>query len=529
MTDSKATIKRALLSVSDKTGIVELARGLAELGVEIISTGGTAVKIREAGLDVTNVENVTGSPEMLEGRVKTLHPAIHGGILARRERNDDIARIEELGIKPIDLVAVNLYPFAKTVAIEEVALKDALEQIDIGGPTLLRAAAKNFSSVAVVCDPADYKELLHTLRENDGSLELEFRAGLAAKAFKHTSQYDSAIATYLSYISIDSDEVLTERPKFPPFTNVLLEKIRDLRYGENPHQDAALYRELGVEGESLVNAEQLQGKKLSFNNLLDFEGAWQLASEFDGAPFCAIIKHSNPCGAALGITVSEAFEIALACDPVSAFGGVVAFNTDVDGAAAEKMAEIFLEGIVAPGFKPEALDILKKKKRLRVLRCPMRSRPTRWDIRRISGGLLLQDYDFGFTASDDWQYVTRLRPNPEEVSALKFAWRICKHVKSNAIVFTTANRILGVGAGQMSRVDSAKIAAARFDAKEIHEPIAMASDAFFPFRDGLDVGADAGATAVIQPGGSKRDQEVIDAADEHGIAMVFTGRRHFRH
>ena len=524
MAEEAIKVGRALLSVSDKRGVADFARGLAELDVELISTGGTAAALREAGLAVRDVSEVTGSPEMLNGRVKTLHPSVHGAVLARRDRPDDMARLRELGIEPIDLVIVNLYPFAETIADKETPLTDALEQIDIGGPTLLRAAAKNFRGVAVICDPEDYPEALRRLRESGGTLDLDFRSELAARAFSHTAQYDATIYSYLSDQLIEG-----ESAGFPASLTLRLEKVGDLRYGENPHQRAALYREIEAAGDSLPAAEQLSGIELSFNNLLDFEGAWQLASEFEGKPFCAIIKHSNPCGAALGDTTAEAFETALQCDPVSAFGGVVALNAEVDLKVAERIAGIFVEGVIAPAFSDEALARLKRKKRLRLLRCPPRRQPGRWDIRRISGGLLLQDYDWDFDDPGEWQVVTERKATEDELRALRFAWRICKHVKSNAIVFAAADRILGVGAGQMSRVDSARIAAARFEASKVCGPIAMASDAFFPFRDGLDVGAEAGASAVVQPGGSKRDSEVIAAADEHGIAMLFTGRRHFRH
>jgi phosphoribosylaminoimidazolecarboxamide formyltransferase/IMP cyclohydrolase len=525
----KVLVKIALLSVSDKNGIVELAQGLAELGVELISTGGTAKALAAAGLTVTPVEKVTGSPEMLGGRVKTLHPAVHGGVLARRDNPDDMKRLAELGIAPIDMVVVNLYPFAQAIAKEGITFEKALEEIDIGGPTLLRAAAKNFPSVAALCDPADYAEALRRLRESGGAIDLEFRAALAAKVFAHTAAYDAMISGYFSDLAVEEGEPVHKERPFPGRRYISLIKKEDLRYGENPHQRAALYKEEGAKGESLVDAEQIQGKELSFNNLTDLEGAWQLASEFSGRPFCAIIKHANPCGAALGGSAGEAFETALACDPVSAFGGIIALNTEVDGGAAAAMKELFFECLIAPSYTGEALEILRKKKNVRVMRSPLRRSPAGWDIRRISGGLLLQDYDWGLTPREEWKTVTKREPTAEETAALEFAWRICKHVKSNAIVFAAASRILGVGAGQMSRVDSAKIAAARFDPATIREPIAMASDAFFPFRDGLDVGAQAGATAVIQPGGSKRDGEVIVAADEQGLAMVFTGRRHFRH
>ena len=531
MGEKPLQIKRALISVSDKSGLAEFASGLADLGIEIISSGGTARALADTGLKVRSVEEITGSPEMLGGRVKTLHPAIHGGILARRDVAEDMARLEELDIALIDLVVVNLYPFEQTAAKADASAAEIIEQIDIGGPTLLRSAAKNFASVAVICDPADYAEALGKLRASGGSLDLEYRTALAAKVFARVTAYDEAISTWFGDLGIEDGNPARAETLFPSRMYISLSKERDLRYGENPHQAAALYREEGFEGESLVTAEQIQGKKLSFNNMTDLEGAWQLASEFESVngPFCAIIKHANPCGAALGKTAAEAFELALECDPISAFGGIVAFNCEVDIEAAEKIKGLFFECLVAPTYSDEALAILSKKKNARVLRSPLRSGLGGFDIRRVSGGLLLQDYDIGFSPRDEWTIPTVRKPSIEEATALEFAWRVCKYVKSNAIVYSNSKRLLGVGAGQMSRVDSAKIAAGRFDADSAEGPTVMASDAFFPFRDGLDAGAEAGATAVIQPGGSKRDDEVIEAADEHGIAMVFTGRRHFRH
>ena len=522
-------IHRALLSVSDKTGIETLGKWLHDRGVEIISTGGTARALAGAGVKVTSIMDVTHSPEMLGGRVKTLHPAIHGGILARRWEPEDSEQIREHGIEPINLVVVNLYPFAETIAKEGVSVDDAVENIDIGGPTMVRASAKNFESVAIVCDPSDYACVLEELEENDGGLSLETRMQLAAKAFAHTAEYDAMISSWYSGLSMSDDIVIHDKSRFPKRVYLPLLKKQDLRYGENPHQEAAVYGDIGGAGESLVEAEQLQGKELSFNNYTDMEGAWQLASEFTDKPFCAIIKHANPCGAAAGETLAEAFTSALECDPVSAFGSIIAFNKEVDLATVEAIGKLFAECLIAPSYSEEALERLKKKKNLRVMRCPMRTAPRHLDVRKISGGMLLADYDFGFAPREEWQTATKRSPDAEEMDAMEFAWKICKHVKSNAIVYSNATRILGVGAGQMSRIDSAKIAAARFDKDEVDGPIVMASDAFFPFRDGLDMGAQAGATAVIQPGGSKRDGEVIEAADEHGIAMVLTGRRHFRH
>jgi phosphoribosylaminoimidazolecarboxamide formyltransferase/IMP cyclohydrolase len=524
----RVEIKRALISVSDKTGLAEFGSRLHKLGVEIISTGGTASALDKAGVSVKKVSEVTGSEEILGGRVKSLHPVIHGGILANRDVPEDMKQLKEKGITPIDLVVVNLYPFEKTIAADSSDVAAALEKIDIGGPTMVRAAAKNYPGVGIVCDPMDYESVLQELQENNGSLGLATRQRLAAKAFAHTADYDAAISGYFSELS----ELLTHEPQsFSPRFTVTLTKEADLRYGENPHQRAALYTDTFAGGQSLVAAEQLQGKALSYNNYMDMEGAWQLASEFAASetPFCTIIKHANPCGAAYGATAAEAFTTALSCDPVSAFGGIIALNCAVDADAANQIKGLFAECLIAPDYSEEALTILARKKNLRVMRSPLRTNVSGFDFRRISGGFLVADYDFGFTPRDEWQTATKRQPTEAEQVAMDFAWKVCKHVKSNAIVYTNASKILGVGAGQMSRVDSATIAASRFDKDEVDGPIVMASDAFFPFRDGLDMGAEAGATAVIQPGGSKRDNEVIEAADEHGMAMVLTGRRHFRH
>ncbi len=533
--DKQSNKRRALLSVSDKTAVADFAKALAGIGFEIISTGGTAEALSEAGIEVIPVEKVTGSPEMLGGRVKTLHPSIHGGILARRDNPTDMVQLAARGIEPIDLVVVNLYPFEMTVAREDVTLAEAIEQIDIGGPTLLRAAAKNFRDAIVVCDPSDYPAVLAKLDE-EGDLTAIERAWLAAKAFDQTAGYDANICSYLKAVMESKKETgeLAEQSdpeelKFPARLSLHLRKVENLRYGENPHQGAAVYREEKINATSLLDAEKLQGKQLSFNNFTDLEAAWQLASEFHGVKFCAIIKHANPCGAALGRTAEEAFEAALAADPVSAFGGIIAFNCKVDAEAAEKIKGLFFECLIAPSYTREALTILRKKKSARVLLCPPREKTTGLDFRRISGGMLAQEYDFDFTLRSKWQVPTMRKPTRAETAAMEFAVRICKHVKSNAIVFSTNRMILGVGAGQMSRVDSALIAATRFNKNDVMGPIVMASDAFFPFRDGLDAGVEAGATAVIQPGGSRRDAEVIKAADEHEVAMVFTGRRHFRH
>jgi phosphoribosylaminoimidazolecarboxamide formyltransferase/IMP cyclohydrolase len=527
----KTRIRRALVSVSDKTGIAEFAGELAAMEVEIVSTGGTAKELKQSGIEVTKVSQVTDHPEILGGRVKTLHPRIHGGILARRDKREDMDELVGLEITPIDLVVVNLYPFMNTVRKQGDDVETALENIDIGGPGMIRAAAKNLKGVAVICDPADYETVLKELKENNGQISLETRLHLAAKAFAHTTEYDAAIATYFGQLTGEENRLQRTEKAFPENLAMVLNKVSDLRYGENPHQRAALYADNELEGESLVEAEKLQGKALSYNNYMDMEGAWQLASEFrrSDKPFCAIIKHANPCGAAYGETAADAFSTALSCDPTSAFGGIIALNCEVDLEAAEEISKLFAECLIAPGYTEDALARLRKKKNLRVMRSPLRDKARGKDYRKISGGFLVADYDHEFTPRDQWETATERQPGDEEMIAMEFAWRVCKHVKSNSIVYTNASKILGVGAGQMSRVDSAKIAAGRFDKDEVEGPIVMASDAFFPFRDGLDMGAEAGATAVIQPGGSKRDDEVIAAANEHGIAMVFTGRRHFRH
>jgi len=526
-------VARALISVYDKAGVKELASGLARHGVEIISSGGTARALAEEGIEVRNVSEVTGQAEMIGGRVKTLHPRIHAGILALRGVHD--GELEEAGIGPIDLVAVNLYPFADAIATPETAVDRALEQIDIGGPAMVRAAAKNFPSVTVVTDPSDYAALLKELEANGGKVGLATRHRLAQKAFHHTSRYDQTIAGYLDGVT-SGDGVLVppageDSDTLPGHIDLRLEKRLDMRYGENPHLRAAFYRVANAVDSPLADAEQLHGKALSFNNILDLEGARLVVAEFD-EPAAAVIKHSNPAGAALGATPLEAYERALSCDPISSFGGIVAFNRPVDAAAAAKLKEIFLEAIVAPGFDDAALTLLKKKKNLRLIRCrqapsPGRAEP-RLDFRCVEGGFLAQDADIAaYSRPQRWEVVTRRQPTEEEDRALRFAWRVVKHVKSNAILFSGPDRTLGVGAGQMSRVDSVRIAVMK--AQQPLEGSVVASDAFFPFRDGLDAAAEAGARAVIQPGGSVRDAEVIEAADEHGMAMVFTGRRHFRH
>jgi phosphoribosylaminoimidazolecarboxamide formyltransferase/IMP cyclohydrolase len=512
-------IKRALLSVYRKDGIAEFGRRLAAMGIEILSSGGTARLLAGEGIAVTPVEEVTGYPEMLDGRVKTLHPGIHGGILARRDMDSHQAEIREHGIRPIDLVVVNLYPFQETVARPDLAEAEAIEMIDIGGPSMLRSAAKNHADVAVVVDPEDYESVLAEM-EADGGLSAATLRRLATRAFQVTSDYDRAIHDYLSGSVGGTDD--------PPHRIRLeLERARSLRYGENPHQRAALYHEAGDLTGTLADADVLQGKELSFNNLLDLDAALALVREFS-EPAAAIMKHSNPCGVAVGGSPAQAYSRALETDPVSAFGSIVALNREVDGDTIERMRKGFVEAVVAPAYTPRALELLARKKNLRVLRLDVAARPAGgpWDFRRIRGGFLLQDWDREPDGTV-WKTVTRRQPSEAERRALSFAWKVVSHVKSNAIVFTGEDRTLGIGAGQMSRVDSVILAR-----RKAAGPLAgsvVASDAFFPFRDGVDAAAEAGATAVIQPGGSIRDEEVIAAADEHGIAMAFTGCRHFRH
>ncbi|MDT5294687.1 MAG: phosphoribosylaminoimidazolecarboxamide formyltransferase / cyclohydrolase [Acidobacteriota bacterium] len=542
-------IRRALLSVSDKTGLIDFARALRGFGVEILSTGGTAKALREAGLEVRDVSDVTGFPEMLDGRVKTLHPRIHGGILAVRDNPEHARALAEHDIGPIDMVVVNLYPFEQTVARAGVTLAEAVEQIDIGGPAMVRSAAKNFNDVAVVVSPSLYTELAEELQRMKGALSLATRSRLALIAFLHTSSYDSAIVHYLNTIYL-SDlpsppqgaqphpasapdaarfqkltplSAVQDNEPFPPHLGLLLEKSADLRYGENPHQRAALYS--SGEG-GVAHAELLGGKEMSFNNYVDADAAWQLVCDFDETA-CAVIKHMNPSGVGTAESPKEAYSRALATDPVSAFGGVVAFNHVVDEAAARAVTEIFTEVVIAPDFDGAAIELLKSKKNLRILRVGESQQPEGLDLKRITGGVLVQTRDTHRLRREDLNVVTRRAPTDEEIEALLFAWTVCKHTKSNAIVYARAGQTVGIGAGQMSRVDSVRLGAMRAQL-----PVAgsvLASDAFFPFRDGLDEAAKHGITAVIQPGGSVRDAEVIAAADEHNLSMVFTGVRHFRH
>jgi phosphoribosylaminoimidazolecarboxamide formyltransferase / IMP cyclohydrolase len=521
-------VRRALLSASNKEGLAEFAAGLLRLDVQLVSTGGTARLLRENGLPVTDVTEVTGFPEMLDGRVKTLHPRIHGGLLAIRGSPEHERQMTEHGILPIDLVAITLYPFETVTAKPDVCLPEAIENIDIGGPAMLRSAAKNFEAVAVILDPADYEPVLAEMQATQGSLSRTTRFALARKVFAHTARYDGLISAFL-----DRVELSTDRPGgegFPRILAVRLEKLQDLRYGENPHQHAAFYRDLDAPG-GIAAARQLHGKELSYNNILDLHAAWDLVQEFD-TPVVAIIKHTNPCGVATAPDLRSAYLRARATDPASAYGGIIGLNRPLDAGAAREIGTSFVEAIIAPAFDAEALDLLKEKKNLRLLALPsdfdhLTSVGNHYDMRRVSGGMLLQDQDGADVDPAGIRVVTKRSPTAGENAALRFAWKVAKHVKSNAIVLASECATVGIGAGQMSRVDSAKLAVMK--ANFPTQGTALASDAFFPFRDGVDAAAAAGVTAIIQPGGSVRDEEVITAADEHGIAMLFTGVRHFRH
>ena len=521
-------VQRALISVFDKTGVVEFAKRLAARKIEILSTGGTAKLLREAGIAVRDVSDFTGWPEMLGGRVKTLHPKVHGGLLFRRGHTEDEKQAAEYGIAPIDLVAVNLYPFEATAAKAGLTAAELIENIDIGGPTMLRSAAKNFESVTVVTDAADFERVASQI-ESAGETTLATRLELARKVFARTSRYDGMIATELERLSAGSGRVALEaKPVLPEFVHIVLRRQQELRYGENPHQAAALYVPAERAPEGLAAAKQLQGKELSYNNLVDLEAARSLAAKFKN-PAAVIIKHNNPCGAAERETLIDAYLKALACDPVSAFGGVLAFNRAVDTAAAEEVAKLFVECIAAPGFADRAKEIFAARKNLRLLELPAGGlEPEReLQLKRILGGMLVQQPDLGEIKDDDLRMVTKRAPTAEEIHTMRFAWKVAKHVKSNAIVFAKDGATLGVGAGQMSRVDSVRIAVMK--AQSSLAGTVVASDAFFPFADGVEEAAKAGATAVIQPGGSVRDAEVIAAADRLSLAMVFTGMRHFLH
>ena len=521
-------IERALISVYDKTGIVDFARELAALGVEIISTGGTARLLRDSAIRVRDVADLTGWPEMLGGRVKTLHPKVHGGILFQRAKPGDRKEAGDHGIVPIDLVVVNLYPFSATAAKPGVTAGELIENIDIGGPAMLRSAAKNFQSVAVVTDPEDYAAIVAELRAG-GELSLSTKLNLARKAYARTALYDGEIATELERLVTDGDITIGAREKLPQRIHISLERKQTMRYGENPHQHAALYVPAGRPATGLAGVKQLQGKELSYNNLVDLDAAWNLVAEFQ-EPGVAIVKHNNPCGAAEQKSLLDAYLKALACDPVSAFGGVLAFNRALDAATAEEIAKLFVECIVAPGYEDAALQKFAPKKNLRLLEMPRDAAIEELELKRISGGVLVQDADRHELSESDLKVVTERAPTPEELRALLFGWKVCKHVKSNAIVFARDGYTVGIGAGQMSRVDSVKIAVIKAATAGLSlSGSVVASDAFFPFPDGLEEAGKAGATAVIQPGGSVRDPDVIAAANKLGIAMVFSGVRHFRH
>ncbi|HKP47006.1 MAG TPA: bifunctional phosphoribosylaminoimidazolecarboxamide formyltransferase/IMP cyclohydrolase [Pyrinomonadaceae bacterium] len=529
-------IRRALISVSDKTGIIDFARALITFGVDIISTGGTARALREAGIEVRDVSDVTGFPEMMDGRVKTLHPKIHGALLALRDDEAHIEAIQAQGIQPIDMVVVNLYPFEETIKREGVTIDEAVEQIDIGGPAMIRSAAKNFRDVAIVTTPGDYDQVISELSHFNGSLSLDLREELAGSAFAHTAAYDSMINDFFSarqaqmfvrevYPAAKDRPVIngSESTSLPEVIRPSFTKIINVRYGENPHQSAALYDD-GTTG--IGTAHLLSGKEMSFNNYVDADAAWQLVCDFEDLA-CAIIKHTNAAGAAIGEDTEEAYRRALACDPVSAFGGIVAFNQAVDERAAKAINEIFVEVVVAPDFDKSAIEVLSSKKNLRILRASKPKATSGVQYKQISGGMLVQTSDAHKLKAEDLKVVTKRAPSDNEIKDLLFAWIVCKHTKSNAIVYARDRQTVGVGAGQMSRVDSVKIAAMR--AQLPVKGAVLASDAFFPFRDGIDEAAKHGITAIIQPGGSMRDAEVIAACDEHGLAMVFTGIRHFRH
>jgi phosphoribosylaminoimidazolecarboxamide formyltransferase/IMP cyclohydrolase len=524
-------IKRALISVSDKTGVVEFAQALSEMGVEIISTGGTAKALAEAGVSVIGISDVTGFPEMMEGRVKTLHPKVHGGLLADRSKAEHLAQAEEHGIKMIDLVAVNLYPFAKTVADPNVKLEDAIENIDIGGPSMVRSASKNFASVTIIVDPADYEAVLAEMKENQGETLQETRAKLATKAFTHTAAYDTMISSFMQ------GRFMSEE-RFPNLLDLRFEKIQDLRYGENPHQNAAFYKTPSYSGPGIANARQLNGKELSFNNIWDTNAALECVKEFD-EPACVIVKHTNPCGVSVADDLSNAYLRALEGDPVSAYGGIIAFNRPVTKAVADTImgGKAFYEVLIGPSFDSDALPVLRESKKwganFRILEVGDLKRPEpvsgtdSMDMKKVTGGMLVQDRDVAEVGSSDLRIVTEKAPTPDQIDDLLFAWKVVKHTKSNAIVFAKDRQLVGVGAGQMNRVNSVRLAVAQ--AGERAKGAVMASDAFFPFPDGPEEAGKAGIAAIVQPGGSVKDDSVIETANHFGMAMVFTGIRHFRH
>ena len=526
---------KALISVSDKTGVVELAQALHGLGVGLLSTGGTARLLQEAGLPVTEVAEMTGFPEMLDGRVKTLHPRVHGGLLARRDLPAHMQALQAHGIDTVDLLVVNLYPFEATVARPGCTLEDAIENIDIGGPAMVRSAAKNWKDVGVLTDASQYADVIAELKAS-GKLSDKLRFALSVAAFNRISQYDGAISNYLSSVQFEADKLgeayVPERAAFPGQFNEQYIKVQDLRYGENSHQQAAWYRDLAPAAGSLATGVQLQGKELSYNNIADADAAWECVKSFE-APACVIVKHANPCGVAVGANALESYSKAFQTDPTSAFGGIIAFNRTVDLAAAQAVSKQFVEVLMAPDYTAEALELFKAKANVRMLQIALAAANegrNALDIKRVGSGLLVQTADNHELSSSDLKVVTQLQPTEQQLQDLLFAWKVAKYVKSNAIVFCANGMTMGVGAGQMSRLDSARIASIKAEhAKLSLKGTVVASDAFFPFRDGLDVVVDAGATCVIQPGGSMRDQEVIDAANERGVAMVFSGVRHFRH
>ena len=527
--DIHRPIRRALLSVSDKTGIVEFARALSAQGVEVLSTGGTFKLLTENGIAATEVSDYTGHPEIMDGRVKTLHPKVHGGILGRRGQDEGV--MEENNISAIDMVVVNLYPFAQTVAKEGCTLEDAIENIDIGGPTMVRAAAKNHKDVTIVVNASDYDRVIADMQANEGSTTYQTRFDLAIAAYEHTAQYDGMIANYFGKMVPDYTEEAAVETKFPRTINMQFTKKQDMRYGENSHQDAAFYVENNLEEASVATAKQLQGKALSYNNIADTDAALECVKEFD-KPACVIVKHANPCGVAVDEDILAAYERAFKTDPTSAFGGIIAFNRELDANTAEAIvSRQFVEVIIAPSISAEATQIVAAKKNVRLLECgEWSSKTTQADIKRVNGGILVQDRDQGMVEMGDLKVVSKRQPTEQELKDLMFCWKVAKFVKSNAIVYAKDGMTIGVGAGQMSRVYSAKISGIKAADENLEvKGSVMASDAFFPFRDGIDAAAEAGITAVIQPGGSMRDEEVIAAADEAGMAMVFTGMRHFRH
>jgi phosphoribosylaminoimidazolecarboxamide formyltransferase/IMP cyclohydrolase len=525
-------IRTALLSVSDKNGIVPFAKGLHEQGIKLISTGGTAKLLADNQLPVVEVASLTKFPEMLDGRVKTLHPMVHGGLLARRDFPEHMAALKEHGIDTIDMLVINLYPFNETVAKENCSFEEAVENIDIGGPAMLRAAAKNHQDVTVLISPEDYAPVLAELKANNNSVSYQTNLSLAKKVFAHTARYDGAIANYLSALGDDLDH--KARSAYPETLHLAFEKVQEMRYGENPHQSAAFYKDISPVSGALANYKQLQGKELSYNNIADADSAWECVKSFTGnvggAAACVIIKHANPCGVAVGATALEAYQKAFKTDPSSAFGGIIAFNIPCDGAAAEAISKQFVEVLIAPSFSDEAKAIFATKQNVRLLEIPLGTACNAYDFKRVGGGLLVQSPDAKNVLQSEMRVVSQRQPTSSEMNDMMFAWRVAKFVKSNAIVYCANGMTLGIGAGQMSRVDSARMASIKAENAGLSlKGSAVASDAFFPFRDGLDVVVNGGASCAIQPGGSMRDDEIIAAANEHGIAMVFTGIRHFRH